>query len=927
MNTIQSQAKQSHSGHDAHSEHSGQGEQHITLKLEGMYCTGCADSIEQTLRAQPHISGVQIDWASNTAHVSYNSGMISLEEIERLVTTTGCRCAPEDHTPATNEAARPVEHGEHSPVARPSAARGMQHLAHAIDMQPITMGTKHDRMQYEMPATGAHKHHQAKAAKAAQAQAASPIDHTAHAGGGAAAQTSPQDHAAMGHASVPAPMPVQAGAMDHSGHGGHSMSQGSQGAMDHSAMGHAGMDHDMSDPSMAAAMEIDMRNKFFIALLLTIPTVLYSPLGMNLMGVELPTFGLGMNWIMLVLSTPVIFYCGWMFISGAYHSLRRRMLNMSVLIATGVLAAYLASLLLTVVGAETFFEAAAMLVTFVLFGHWMEMRARKGTNDAMRALFDLVPPQATVIRNGMEETIPSSEVQVGDVVLLRPGDKVPVDGEVTDGETSIDEALVTGESLPVTKRPGDPVIAGSINRSGSIRFRATKVGADTALAQIVELVQRAQNSKAPGQRLADRAAQYLVILAVGSGILTFLAWYFVGGADFILALTFAISAVVIACPDALGLATPTAVAVGTGIGAKHNILIKDAATLENVSAVTAVVLDKTGTLTEGKPTLTDVVPVGEMDEATLLRLVGSAERGSEHPLAEAIVSGARDRSINLADASKFDSIAGHGIEATVDGRAVLAGNRKLMTDRGINMGDLEAQAATLAEGGKTPMFVAVDGVAAGLVAVADRIKPSALEAVRQLRERGIEVVMITGDNKRTAEAVARTLGIERVFAEVLPADKARHVQQLQSEGKKVAMVGDGVNDAPALAQADIGIAIGAGTDVAIETAKVVLMKSDPLDIVRAIILSQATIRKMKQNLVWASVYNVLAIPVAAGVLYPAYGIMLRPEWSALLMSLSSIIVAVNAVLLKRVEGELGEPGGSRPDTPPLQAPRPASSAP
>ena len=921
MDTIQSQAEQSHSGHDAHSEHSAQGEQHITLKLEGMHCTGCADSIEQALRAQPHISGVHIDWASNTAHVSYHSGMISREEIKRLVTTTGCRCAPEDHTPATNEAARPVEHGDHSPVARPSAARGMQHLAHAVDMQPITMGTKHDRMQYEMPATGAHKHHQAMAAGTAQAQAAPPMDHTAHAGGGAAAQTSPQDHAAMGHASISA----QAGSMDHGAHGGHSMSQGSQGAMDHSAMGHGGMDHDLSDPGMAAAMERDMRNKFFISLLLTIPTVLYSPLGVNLIGVELPTFGLGMNLIMLILSTPVVFYCGWMFISGAYHSLRRRMLNMSVLIATGVLAAYLASLLLTVVGTETFFEAAAMLVTFVLFGHWMEMRARKGTNDAMRALFDLVPPQATVIRGGVEVTIPSSEVQVGDVVLLRPGDKVPVDGEVTDGETSIDEALVTGESLPVTKRPGDPVIAGSINRSGSIRFKATKVGADTALAQIVELVQRAQNSKAPGQRLADRAAQYLVILAVGSGIATFLAWYFLGGAGFIMALTFAISAVVIACPDALGLATPTAVAVGTGIGAKHNILIKDAATLENVSGITAIVLDKTGTLTEGKPVLTDIMVTGGMDEATLLRLVGSAERGSEHPLAEAIVSGARDRSIDLTDASKFDSIAGHGIEATVDGRTVLAGNLKLMRDRGIEMGALEARAAELAEAGKTPMFVAVDGKAAGLVAVADRIKPSALEAVRQLRQRGIEIVMITGDNKRTAEAVARTLGIERVFAEVLPADKARHAQQLQSEGKRVAMVGDGVNDAPALAQADIGIAIGAGTDVAIETAKVVLMKSDPLDIVRAIILSQATIRKMKQNLVWASVYNVLAIPIAAGVLYPSYGIMLRPEWSALLMSLSSIIVAVNAVLLKRVEGELAGSGG-RADTPGARATQPRPSA-
>jgi Cu2+-exporting ATPase len=525
-----------------------------------------------------------------------------------------------------------------------------------------------------------------------------------------------------------------------------------------------------------------------------------------------------------------------------------------------------------------------------------------------------------VLRNGQELTIPSSEVQVNDIVVLKPGDKVPVDGEVTEGETNIDEALVTGESVPVSKRPGDGVIAGSINRSGSVRFRATKVGADTTLAQIVDLVQKAQNSKAPGQRLADRAAQYLVILAVGSGVVTFIAWYFFGGAAAITALTFAISAVVIACPDALGLATPTAVAVGTGVGAKYNILIKDAATLENVSGITAIVLDKTGTLTEGKPALTDVVIAGSTNEQELLRLVGSAEQGSEHPLAEAIVSGARERGVSLTDVTQFESIAGHGIQAIIDGRTVLIGNLKLMRDQGVDAAALDAQAATLAEQGKTPMFVAINGQAAGLVAVADTSKPTAKEAVERFKELGIEALMITGDNARTAAAVAKALGIERFFAEVLPADKARHVKALQAEGKRVAMVGDGVNDAPALAQADIGIAIGAGTDVAIETANVVLMKSDPLDIIRAIILSKATVRKMKQNLVWASIYNILAIPIAAGVLYPSLGIELRPEWSALLMSLSSIIVAVNAVLLKRVERDLGEPGAGQPSAPLQPAP-------
>jgi Cu2+-exporting ATPase len=848
-------------------------EQQAQFRLEDVHCTECADTVERALRAQPHITGVHVDWPNNVVHIHYHPDMISPADIERVITSTGCGCTA---TPKGNV-------HNHAMHAQPSGTRRFKRLQHAVDVQPISMGTKHDRMQYELPSIDArvgHPHH------AAAAQAV--------------------DHAAMGHAMPEhtAPAVTNHTAM------GHDMA-----AMDHAAMG-----HDMSDPSMAATMERDMRNKFFLALLLTIPTVLYSPLGINLLQIRLPTFGLDMNLIMLILSTPVVWYCGWMFISGAYHSLRRRMLNMSVLIAVGVLAAYLFSVLITFLGGETFFEAAAMLVTFVLFGHWMEMRSRRGTNEALRALFDLVPPQATVIRDDAEVTIPSSEVHLDDIVVLRPGDKVPVDGEVMEGQTSIDEALVTGESVPVSKRPGDQVIAGSINRSGSIRFRATKVGADTTLAQIVELVQRAQNSKAPGQRLADQAAQYLVILAVGSGIVTFIAWYVFAGADAITALTFAISAVVIACPDALGLATPTAVAVGTGIGARYNILIKDAATLENVSSITAIVLDKTGTLTEGKPALTDIFTAGGTDQNDLLRLVASAERGSEHPLAEAIVAGAQERKLTLADAAQFESIAGHGIRANVDGKAVLAGNRKLMRDEGVDVQALENMAATLAQEGKTPMFVAINGQAAGLVAVADRIKPSAREAVRQLKELGIAVVMITGDNARTAQTVARELGIERVFAEVLPADKARHVQELQAEGKKVAMVGDGVNDAPALAQADIGIAIGAGTDVAIEAAKVVLMKSDPLDILRAITLSKATVRKMKQNLVWASIYNVLAIPIAAGVLYPSFGIALRPEWSALLMSLSSIIVAVNAVLLKQVERELGEREPRRPAAPLTPAP-------
>ncbi len=859
-----------------------------SFQLDAVHCPGCADAVEQALRAQPGITRVQLDWAANTVQVRYDAGQLTSAAIEGLIAATGCPCTPADPAPAATAI---------TTAALPDPAQQLQHLAHAVAVQPITMGTKYDRMQYEMPAHAGHK--------ATPAQPATRSVHTAHA---------------------PAPPPPTLPQMDHSAHAGHAAAAATTSPpMDHGATGgahtagaagghdaHSGMDHDMSDPGMAAAMERDMRNKFSLALALTIPTLLYAPLGQTLLGSTPPTFGLDRNWILWALTTPVVFYCGGMFITGAYHSLRRQMLNMSVLIATGVLAAYLASVLLTIIGGDTFFDAAVMLVTFVLFGHWMEMRARRGTNDALRALFDLVPPQATVWRDGAEVTIPSSAVQVGDVVIVRPGDKVAVDGTVTEGETNIDEALVTGESAPVSKRPGDPVIAGSINRNGSIRFQATKVGADTTVAQIVDLVQRAQNSKAPGQRLADQAAQYLVIVAVGAGLLTFAAWTLLGHTSFIVALTFAISAVVIACPDALGLATPTAVAVGTGIGARHNILIKDAATLEGMAAITAIALDKTGTLTEGKPSLTDLITVGGVDEATLLRLVAAAEQGSEHPLAEAIVGAARARNLTLPSATGFTAIPGHGIAATIEGRRLLVGNRKLLTDRGVDIAALDTAATDLAGTGKTPMFVAVDGQAAGLLAVADAIKPTAREAVRQLQARGLEVVMMTGDNRRTADAAAAQLGIKRVFAEVLPADKARYVQQLQAEGKRVAMVGDGVNDAPALAQADIGIAIGAGTDVAIETAKIVLMKSDPLDILRAITLSQATMRKMKQNLVWASVYNVLAIPVAAGILYPSLGIMLRPEWSALLMSLSSIIVAVNAVLLKRVEGELAAPPAAAP---------------
>ena len=677
---------------------------------------------------------------------------------------------------------------------------------------------------------------------------------------------------------------------------------------------HADHETAMTNPQIAKAMEADMRRRFFISFLLAIPIFLYSPVGVNIFKLSLPTpipinpafpDG-GVNWLLLILTTPIVFWTGSIFITGTYYSLKAKKLNMAVLVATGVLAAYLFSALLTLIrpGTETFYEAAALLVTFVLFGHWMEMKSRRGTSDALRALFDLVPPKANVVRAGGEVNIPSAEIIHDDIVVLRPGDKVPVDGEIIEGETSIDESLVTGESMPVTKTIGAKVVGGSVNQTGAVKFKATQVGSETVLAQIIKMVEAAQNSKAPGQRIADTAAGWLVVVAIGSGLAAFFGWYFIAGVGLITALTFAVSTVVIACPDALGLATPTVVAVGTGIGAKNNILIKDAATLENTSRLTAIVLDKTGTLTEGKPRVTDVIAFNGFTEEEVVKYEATIESGSNHPIAKAITDEAKNRNIEITSHQNFQSIAGHGLTAIIDGKKILTGKEKLLNDNGVDIVKEKIVFDRLATEGKTVSILAVDGRVTGVIAVADTIKPNSKKTITALKSLGLEVMMITGDNQRVAQGVATELGIERFFAEVLPEEKENYVKKLQNEGRFVAMVGDGINDAPALARSDIGIAIGAGTDVAIETGNIVLMKSDPYDIVAAIRLSKATVIKMKQNLFWAAIYNVLAIPVAAGVFYTSFGISLRPEVAALLMSVSSIIVALNAVSLKRVESKL-----------------------
>ncbi len=675
-------------------------------------------------------------------------------------------------------------------------------------------------------------------------------------------------------------------------HAGHDMSK----------MSHADHEAAMTNPQMAKEMEKDMRRRFFISLALAIPIFLYSPAGEGLLKIALPA-PIPVAWLLFFLTTPVVFWTGSIFITGTYYSLKARKLNMAVLIAFGVLATYLSSAFIMLSGGrETFYEAGAMLVTFVLFGHWLEMKSRRGTSDALHALFDLMPLQAKVIRDNKEITVPSAEVVLGDIVVLKPGDKVPVDGEIIEGETAIDEALVTGESLPISKKVGDKITGGSINQSGAVRFRASAVGANTVLAQIIKMVETAQNSKAPGQRIADKWAGWLVIIAIGAGLITFFGWFVIAGASFLTALTFAVSAVVIACPDSLGLATPTAVAVGTGLGAKHGILFKDAMTLEGTSKISAIVLDKTGTLTEGKPKVTDTIAFGEFSEEAVLRFAASVEAKSNHPIAAAILAEAKKRNVFLSDrVEQFQSLSGLGLEAIIDGKNILIGTERLLRDRSIALENARGAIDKLLSEGKSLSVIVVDNISAGVIGVSDPVRQTSRKTIMELKKLGIETAMITGDNKKIAEAVGKELGIDRVFAEVLPEDKASFVKKLQDEGKFVAMVGDGVNDAPALAQSNIGIAIGAGTDVAIETGNIVLMRSDPYDIVAAIRLSKATVRKMKQNLIWAATYNALAIPIAAGALYPAFGLSIRPEWAALLMSGDSVAVAINAVLLKRVE--------------------------
>lgn len=609
------------------------------------------------------------------------------------------------------------------------------------------------------------------------------------------------------------------------------------------------------------------------------------------------------GWVQFALATPVQFYAGWQFYVDSYYNLRSGSANMSVLVALGTSAAYfysLAGLLFPDLGVTgLYFETSAVLITLILLGKLLEARAKGRTSEAIKKLMGLQPKTARVVRDGAEIDIPIEQVKVGDIIVVRPGEKIPVDGIVREGRSAVDESMITGESMPVEKGPGDEVVGATINKHGTFKVEATKVGKDTALAQIIRVVEEAQASKAPIQRLADVVSAYFVPAVVGVAVIAFIGWYIATG-DFTRALLNMTAVLVIACPCALGLATPTAIMVGTGKGAENGILFKGGEHLEKAHELNAVVLDKTGTITKGEPEVTDVIAFGEFDETALLEWVARAEKASEHPLAQAIVASAQAKDIALEDAAAFEAIPGHGIRAEIDGRAVLVGNRKLMHDHGIDIGPVQGDMESLEGEGKTAMLAAVDGQLAGLIAVADTVKESAAEAIAVLQGMGLRVMMLTGDNRRTAHAIARQVGIrtEDVIAEVLPEDKAGVVEKLQAQGLKVAMVGDGINDAPALAKADVGIAIGTGTDVAIEAADITLMSGDLRGIVAAIRMSRATMTKIKQNLFWALIYNTIGIPFAA------FGI-LSPIIAGAAMAFSSVSVVTNSSLLKRFDPQKG----------------------
>ena len=641
-----------------------------------------------------------------------------------------------------------------------------------------------------------------------------------------------------------------------------------------------------------------LKKLFLLSLILSIPIFVIS-MPLKWINVVLPYE----NIILLVLATPVQFFVGYRFYKGAYSALKNKSANMDTLIAIGTSAAYFYSLFVVflpnVLGNHVYFESAAMIITFIMLGKWLEAVTKGKASEAIKKLIGLQPKTAMVVRNGKEIEIPISQLNIGDIVIVKPGQKIPVDGVIVEGSSSVDESMITGESIPVEKKKEDVVIGATINKHGSFKFKATKIGKDTVLSQIIKLVEEVQGSKAPIQRLADKVSGIFVPTVILIAITAFVLWFFVFGQTFIFSLTIFVAILIIACPCALGLATPTAIMVGTGKAAENGILIKSSEALENAHKITTIVFDKTGTLTKGEPVVTNVLPLNRFNNKEILKYAAVAEKKSEHPLAEAIINKAKEEKIKISDSNSFKAIPGQGIIASYNKKEILFGNRNLMKKYNVKIHMHEEKISNLENEGKTVMILALNNELIGLVAVADTLKEYSKEAVKKLHRMGKEVIMITGDNERTAKGIAKQLGIDSVLAEVLPEDKEEEVAKLQKQGKVVAMVGDGINDAPALAKANIGIAVGAGTDIALETGQIVLVKNDLRDVVTSIDLSNYTIKKIKQNLFWAFFYNSIGIPVAAGILYPFTGFLLNPMIAGAAMAFSSVSVVSNSLLMKK----------------------------
>ena len=855
-----------------------------------------AQQVEKRMADVPGVASVTVNDAAGNATVRYDEARVEIAAIKASVHRHG--------PPSASRALpkHPKEHKKEAPNAplaatAPGTSEESARKDGAAPPAPVVTAVA----GAPPPAAESHTDHPAPDAPIAKLPPSTPTPAAEPATATSAQAATPADpragpdvgHTAMGSTpaagpSTPADAPAAGGHKEHQGHTMQGDAPAMSADMAHE-MGHDGMD--------LPAMVRDMRNRFWICLVFTVPIFIYAPMG-GMFKPPAPPFGLELSLWLFFFSSAAVLYPSWPFFVSAWRAVKKGTLGMAALIVLSVGTGYLFSVGSTFFFKEggQFFEAVSVLLVFILLGHWLEMRARAGASSAIKALMDLTPAKAFVLRKGAEVELATADVVVGDIVVIRPGNKIPVDGTVESGDSLVDESMLTGESMPVQKGPGAKVAGATINTSGTFRYKATKVGADTALAQIVKLVQEAQNSKAPAQLLADRAAQWLVVAAIAVGLTTFAVWFWWIGQPLLFAVTLTITVFVIACPDALGLATPMAVMVGTGLGATNGILFKNASALEDATKLNVIVFDKTGTLTVGKPEVVDMVMAEGITEDVLLLAAAAVEQSSAHPLAQAVLR--RAAKLKVVAPTGFKNIDGQGAQAQTAAGIVFLGNRLLMDTQKLALGSLEADAARLQGEGRTVVHVAQNGKVIGLIAIADAVRPTAKAAIAKLRERGIEVVMLTGDNAGTAKRIAADLGITSVLSDVLPGQKAAKIKELQATGKRVGMVGDGVNDAPALTQANVGFAIGAGTDVAMDSADVVLMKSDPYDIVGAIELSRATLRKMHQNLWWAVGYNVIAFPLAAGVLYP---FTLSPEIAALSMSGSSAVVAINALLLKRTK--------------------------